>query len=93
MRYERVNTSELITEIAERHGFYEPELKALIQDIFIPALLTHLRDGKQVAVQGLGVFYPKKSQKPTGEGEYMIVPKYRPSPVAKRFLNKKEEEE
>ena len=88
---DKVNMSELITEIAEQNDFYEPEIKILLQDIFIPTVLNHLQAGREVALPRLGVFYTKRSQKPTLDGNYLLVPRFRASPVAKKVINQKEE--
>lgn len=89
---EKINMSELIGEIAEQNNFYEGEVKVLLQDIFIPTVLEHLQAGREVALPRLGVLYTKKSQKPTLTGDYLRVPRFRASPVAKRIINSKEGE-
>ncbi len=87
----KVNMSELIAYISWEHEYYQPEIKLLIQDIFIATVLEYLQEGYEVALPRLGVLYTKKSQKPTLAGEYLRVPKFRSSPVAKRIINQKDE--
>lgn len=89
---DKINMSDLISDIARENDFYEPEIKVLIQDIFIPAVLNHLQAGREVALPRLGVFYTRRSQKPTLDGNYLLVPRFRASPVAKKVINQKGEE-
>ncbi|MDD3888796.1 MAG: HU family DNA-binding protein [Syntrophomonadaceae bacterium] len=82
----KINQSELIETIATEGNYIPIEVKEL-QDIFTSILLKNLRAGNEVIIPGLGKFYAQKSRKPSSDGLFRVISKFRASPTSKKFVS------
>lgn len=87
---EKVHINQLIEEVCNEGNYHNDEVKEL-QKLSVDIILTHLQAGREVIIPRLGVFYTTVSRKPTLSGDYLTIPKMRPSLTAKKILNKEGE--
>lgn len=90
-----MNTTDLISAIADETGFSKTDTKKIVQSLF--SNLAHgLKKNEDIRISGFGTFYSKKREKTQGRnpqtGAPIVIPealqaKFRPAKELKDILN------
>lgn len=75
---DRINTPEIIKEVAQRMGCYQKDVNELLWH-FTDIIVENLKDGKRVHFHPLGVFYVRPQSAPTCKRPFKATVRLQPS--------------
>lgn len=82
----RVNSSQLIQEIAENLSLPLADVKSVVRELK-KLIINHLLSGNQVSLPRIGTLYAAPARRPRPDGTYRMTPKLRPSAKGKKILS------
>ncbi|AEF95036.1 histone family protein DNA-binding protein [Desulfotomaculum nigrificans CO-1-SRB] len=67
----KINTPQVIAEVAERMGCYKKDTRELLEH-FAAVIAEHVAKGERVSFKPLGIFYAQRSRRGRGTGQILL---------------------